>query len=127
MCARVFCNRALLRRGSRSMATFETLCFDNAVLRTLPIDDIKENFVRRVRGACFSLISPTPVKKPKLVAFSRSAMGLLDLGDEEMKRADAAVYFSGNCLLFGSVTAAHCYCGHQFGRFAGQLGDGAAV
>ncbi|XP_062519846.1 protein adenylyltransferase SelO, mitochondrial-like [Corticium candelabrum] len=109
------------------MATFETLCFDNAVLRTLPIDDIKENFVRRVRGACFSLISPTPVKKPKLVAFSRSAMGLLDLGDEEMKRADAAVYFSGNCLLFGSVTAAHCYCGHQFGRFAGQLGDGAAV
>ena len=27
----------------------------------------------------------------------------------------------------GSETAAHCYCGHQFGVFAGQLGDGAAM
>uniref|UniRef100_A0A3B4AR62 Selenoprotein O n=1 Tax=Periophthalmus magnuspinnatus TaxID=409849 RepID=A0A3B4AR62_9GOBI len=26
----------------------------------------------------------------------------------------------------GSEPAAHCYCGHQFGQFAGQLGDGAA-
>jgi uncharacterized protein YdiU (UPF0061 family) len=36
-------------------------------------------------------------------------------------------YFSGNKLLPGSETAAHCYCGHQFGNFAGQLGDGAAI
>lgn len=27
----------------------------------------------------------------------------------------------------GSQTAAHCYCGHQFGHFSGQLGDGAAI
>ena len=36
-------------------------------------------------------------------------------------------YFSGNRLLPGSETAAHCYCGHQFGQFSGQLGDGAAI
>lgn len=36
-------------------------------------------------------------------------------------------YFSGNRLLPGSETAAHCYCGHQFGHFSGQLGDGAAI
>ena len=35
--------------------------------------------------------------------------------------------FSGNCLLPGSETAAHCYAGHQFGHFSGQLGDGAAI
>uniref|UniRef100_A0A8D0N2L3 Selenoprotein O n=1 Tax=Sus scrofa TaxID=9823 RepID=A0A8D0N2L3_PIG len=35
--------------------------------------------------------------------------------------------FSGNALLPGSEPAAHCYCGHQFGQFAGQLGDGAAM
>lgn len=27
----------------------------------------------------------------------------------------------------GAEPAAHCYCGHQFGQFAGQLGDGAAM
>ena len=27
----------------------------------------------------------------------------------------------------GSRPAAHCYCGHQFGGFAGQLGDGATM
>ena len=36
-------------------------------------------------------------------------------------------YFSGNRLLPGSETAAHCYAGHQFGHFSGQLGDGAAI
>lgn len=36
-------------------------------------------------------------------------------------------YFSGNRLLPGSDTAAHCYAGHQFGHFSGQLGDGAAI
>lgn len=34
---------------------------------------------------------------------------------------------AGNATLPGMDTAAHCYCGHQFGNFAGQLGDGAAV
>lgn len=33
----------------------------------------------------------------------------------------------GNVVLPGSVPAAHCYAGHQFGSFAGQLGDGAAM
>jgi uncharacterized protein YdiU (UPF0061 family) len=54
-------------------------------------------------------------------------MALLDLYGHEMKRPDAAEYFSGNKLLPGSQTAAHCYCGHQFGYFSGQLGDGAAM
>ncbi|XP_020838552.1 protein adenylyltransferase SelO, mitochondrial isoform X3 [Phascolarctos cinereus] len=41
--------------------------------------------------------------------------------------AEVELYFSGNALLPGSEPAAHCYCGHQFGSFAGQLGDGAAM
>ncbi len=36
-------------------------------------------------------------------------------------------HFGGNRLLPGSETAAHCYAGHQFGHFSGQLGDGAAI
>jgi uncharacterized protein YdiU (UPF0061 family) len=54
-------------------------------------------------------------------------MEILDLDEDQLKRPDIALYFSGNQLPPGAETAAHCYCGHQFGRFAGQLGDGAAM
>jgi hypothetical protein len=37
-------------------STFETLKFDNLVLRTLPIDSISENYVREVKNACFSRV-----------------------------------------------------------------------
>lgn len=30
-------------------------------------------------------------------------------------------------LIPGTEPAAHCYCGHQFGYFSGQLGDGATM
>ena len=110
-----------------NMATLETLNFDNLVLRSLPIDSIKENFVRQVPNACFSLVEPTAVKDPEVVVHSESAMCLLDLTQEQVKRAEFAEHFSGNTKLPGSQTAAHCYCGHQFGSFAGQLGDGAAM
>ena len=77
-------------------------------------------------GACFSRVKPDPVKNPKLVASSPSAMALLDLEESELQRPEFLEYFSGNKLLPGSEMAAHCYCGHQFGYFSGQLGDGAA-
>lgn len=110
-----------------TMSTFETLKFDNLALRTLPIDKEERNYVRTVSGAVFSRVSPTPLESPELVVFSEDAMMMLDLPPSELERQDAAEYFSGNKLLPGSETAAHCYCGHQFGYFAGQLGDGAAM
>ncbi|KAJ1517906.1 hypothetical protein HMI55_005016 [Coelomomyces lativittatus] len=36
-------------------------------------------------------------------------------------------YFSGRKLIPGSEPWSHCYGGHQFGYFAGQLGDGRAI
>lgn len=44
-----------------------------------------------------------------------------------MTDPDFVQYFGGNKVLPGSQTAAHCYAGHQFGHFSGQLGDGAAI
>lgn len=41
---------------NQSFRTLETLNFDNLVLRTLPIDPIKENYVREVKNACFSKV-----------------------------------------------------------------------
>ena len=107
--------------------TLETLTFDDVALRELPVDESYNTSQRQVRGACFSRVSTTPVKNPKTVICSVDAMGLLGLPESELNRTEFAEFFSGNRLLCGSKPAAHCYCGHQFGYFAGQLGDGAAM
>lgn len=109
------------------MATLETLNLDNLALRSLPIDKDVKNYTRQVAGACFSRVKPTPVENASTVAVSSQAMALLDLPEEELRRADFAEFFSGNKLLPGAEPSAHCYCGHQFGYFSGQLGDGAAM
>ncbi|XP_067140462.1 protein adenylyltransferase SelO-1, mitochondrial-like [Centruroides vittatus] len=109
------------------MATLDRLRFDNLAIRELPIDPVEENYVRNVRNACFSRVEPTPVENPVTVAYSIGAFQLLDLPESELRRDDFSQYFSGNKLLKGSEPAAHCYCGHQFGYFSGQLGDGAAM
>jgi len=105
----------------------ENLNFDNVTLRSLPIDPTTDNFIRQVRGANFSRVSPDPVKNPVLVCASPEALELLDLDPTEIARPDFAEHMSGNKLIPGAETAAHCYCGFQFGYFSGQLGDGAAM
>ncbi|KAK3106186.1 hypothetical protein FSP39_014502 [Pinctada imbricata] len=109
------------------MSTLKNLKFVNLALKTLPLDTEKENYVRQVPGACFSRVGLTPVENPTLVAASIPALGLLDITESDVESEDFAEYFAGNKLLPGSETAAHCYCGHQFGYFSGQLGDGAAM
>lgn len=52
---------------------------------------------------------------------------LLELDPAELNRADFAEFFGGNKIIPGAEPAAHCYCGHQFGHFSGQLGDGATM
>lgn len=96
----------------------------NSVLKELPIDPNENNVPRIVKNACFSKVKPTPVKNPKLVAVSKEALQLLDLN---FKEKEIERYLSGNELILGCEPAAHCYCGYQFGVFAGQLGDGRAI
>ena len=44
-----------------------------------------------------------------------------------LKIPNIAEYLCGNKLFKGSTPTAHNYCGHQFGYFSGQLGDGRAI
>ncbi|CAL8374877.1 unnamed protein product [Arctogadus glacialis] len=112
---------------SMSRSPLDHLEFDNVVLRRLPLDSSEEPGVRMVKGACFSKMKPTPVTKPRFVAVSNKALSLLGLnGAEVMSDPLGPEYLSGSKVMPGSEPAAHCYCGHQFGSFAGQLGDGAA-
>jgi uncharacterized protein YdiU (UPF0061 family) len=123
-----------------------TLTFDNRNLRDLPVDPITRIAARQVPNSIFSYVQPDPVKNPKLVSLSPSALSLLGLPAEKsayyvpLPQAEAEdgdksstlasyleLHLSGNAIFPGSTPAAHCYCGHQFGSFSGQLGDGAAM
>ena len=111
----------------------DELTFDNRILRSLPIDENMRSYPRQVSNAIFSYTRPQYVKNPVLVAYSPGALKLLgiscdgidDLSVQQEK--ELADFLSGNRLLVGASPHAHCYCGYQFGIFAGQLGDGAAV
>lgn len=110
-----------------SHSSLERLEFDNVALKKLPLDPSEEQGVRQVKGACFSRVTPQPLTKPRFVAVSHQALALLGLdGEEVVNDPLGPEYLSGSKVMPGSEPAAHCYCGHQFGQFAGQLGDGAA-
>lgn len=103
------------------------LNFDNRWLRELPGDEETDNYRRQVYGACHSRVMPTAVPKPSLLAYSPEMMRQLDL-PEQLAESDAfAQIFAGNRLAQGMEPYAMCYGGHQFGHWAGQLGDGRAI
>lgn len=79
-----------------------------------------------MKGAIFSSVVPTPIKTPLLIAKSSSALSVLGI-EGECSESELAEYLGGNQQIPGSRTAAQVYCGFQFGSFAGQLGDGAAI
>jgi len=101
--------------------------FDNRFVRDLPADPSTENVPRQVTGACYSRVLPTPVAAPKRVAYSPEAAELRGLSDETCRSDEFAQVFTGNRLLPEMDPYATCYGGRQFGRWAGQLGDGRAI
>ncbi len=107
--------------------TLENLTFDNGFTQKLPCDPETANTRHQVTRACYSRVNPTPGKAPKLVAFSREAARLLDLEENTCQSDLFTQIFTGNMLLKGMDPFAMCYGGHQFGSWAGQLGDGRAI
>jgi uncharacterized protein YdiU (UPF0061 family) len=72
-------------------------------------------------------VDPTPVAAPRLLAWSRETAALLDLEASDLASPEFARVFGGNSLLPGMRPYAANYGGHQFGHWAGQLGDGRAI
>ncbi len=107
--------------------TLESLVFDNRFVDELPADPLTDNHRRQVGGACYSRVMPTRVAAPRLIAFSREVAELLDLDEASCLSPDFTEVFVGNRILAGMDPFAMCYGGHQFGSWAGQLGDGRAI
>jgi uncharacterized protein YdiU (UPF0061 family) len=104
----------------------DQLTFDNSFTRDLPADSSDENRPRQVSGAAYSRVSPTPTEHPALIAYSPEVLAMLDLDIDALDDTFTQA-LSGNRVLDGMDTHAMAYAGHQFGNFAGQLGDGRAI
>ena len=98
--------------------------FENTFVRDLPADPVLVNVPRQVSNACYTRADPTAVAAPRLLAWSDAlgeALGLSRPG------AEALAALAGNRVLSGMQPYAARYGGHQFGHWAGQLGDGRAI
>ena len=114
-------------RSDAIEAQLAALGFDNRFAAQLPADPEPANFRRQVAAACYSRVEPTRVTRPKLIGWSPEAAALLDLPTHPGDGGAFAEVFTGNRLLPGMLPIATCYGGHQFGSWAGQLGDGRAI
>jgi uncharacterized protein YdiU (UPF0061 family) len=103
------------------------LRFDNAFVRDLPGDPYEGPARRQVHGALWSRVMPTPVAAPRVLAYSREVVDLLGIDPAEVESPAFAQVFAGNAQVEGMQPYAANYGGHQFGHWAGQLGDGRAI
>ena len=72
-------------------------------------------------------VAPTPLPAPHWVGRSEAVRQQLGLPADWLSREPVLQALSGNATLPGSDPVATVYSGHQFGVWAGQLGDGRAL
>lgn len=75
----------------------------------------------------YTHVQASPVNTPYLVAASPAVAASLNLDSASLDTPEFLAYFSGNQTMHGSTPLAAVYSGHQFGVWAGQLGDGRAL
>lgn len=101
------------------------------------IDKIRQPFIKNFPGdfsgnpmqratpkVLFSTIDPAGFENPKVIAFNEKLSEEIGLGKFENSDINFLV---GNDLPANVQSYATAYAGHQFGNWAGQLGDGRAI
>ena len=103
---------------SQAQAQFGQYCLDS-----LPIG----NQFADLGSDFYTSLAATPLPEPYVIATSRDAAELIGLSPQALLDTRMASIFTGNILLNHSKPLAAVYSGHQFGVWAGQLGDGRAL
>ncbi|MCY3627560.1 MAG: YdiU family protein [Gammaproteobacteria bacterium] len=111
----------------RTFPVLTKLRFTNQFVANLPADSNPRNETRLVKDACYSFVNPIRATNPKLVAYSADLARLLQFSNNDCSSDDFLKLFAGNVVSPESKPYATCYGGHQFGQWAGQLGDGRAI
>ncbi|NIA56119.1 YdiU family protein [Massilia sp. TW-1] len=86
-----------------------------------------DNGFAELPPAFYTRLMPTPLPAPYFVAASTPAAGLVGLDPADLARDDFIAVFTGNEVPARAQPLAAVYSGHQFGHWAGQLGDGRAI
>jgi len=94
--------------------------------KELPADTDKNNTRRKVFDACYSFVTPRIPSNPSLIHAADEVAELLEL-ERDTNSEEFLNVFSGKTVYPETAPYAMCYGGHQFGHWAGQLGDGRAI
>lgn len=105
----------------------KTLNIQDKYNKELPADPNTENTRRQVFEACFSYVTPRVPSAPQLIHAAEEVADLLGMSNEDIHSDTFLKIFSGTEVLPNTQPYAMCYGGHQFGSWAGQLGDGRAT
>ena len=92
-----------------------------------PADSILKNTRRQVTEAAYSFTIPKKTKDPKVIHVSQEMASELGISEKETTSDFFKNIFTGNKIYPNTRPYAMCYGGHQFGHWAGQLGDGRAI
>ena len=93
----------------------------------LTSDKVLDNSRRQVTDACFSYTTPKQTSNPEVIHVSPEMVDAIGLTSDDTKSDEFKNVFTGNSVLENTHPFAMCYGGHQFGNWAGQLGDGRAI
>ncbi|TGE28131.1 protein adenylyltransferase SelO [Hymenobacter metallicola] len=111
---------------SSAFPTIDQTSFQNSFVEELRGDTSNLNRPRQVPGYHYSRVEPTPVQDPRLLAWSDDLAAFLGLA-KPTERGSAVDALAGNLVTGSMKPFAARYGGHQFGSWAGQLGDGRAI
>ena len=103
------------------------LNIQNRFISELPSDPNTKNEVRQVPSTCFSFVTPKIPSNPKVIHTSKEVAELVGLSNEDLDSTEFLEVFSGQKVFDNTQPFAMNYAGHQFGNWAGQLGDGRAI
>ncbi|MQP25849.1 YdiU family protein [Flavobacterium sp. LMO8] len=95
--------------------------------KQLPADSNVSNTPRQVFDAAFSFVAPRIPSDPKLIHVADEVAQLIGISEAESKSNDFLNLVSGRAIYPDTKPYAMAYAGHQFGNWAGQLGDGRAI
>ncbi|MCM2373813.1 protein adenylyltransferase SelO [Aporhodopirellula aestuarii] len=86
-----------------------------------------DNTYARLPDAFYASVTPSPVSNPSIIRVNHDLAAELGIDAAILDSKEGAAILSGNQLAEGSEPIAMAYCGHQFGGFSPQLGDGRAI